>query len=225
MSHKKRGDCPKSEDFVHAFLEETGDLTRQEFLDHVARCPSCRPRMRALTDVKTELERRKDLVPEAGLTREEARALRKVALAEMRRLKPPARPLSLRPLPVAAVAVIAVIALALGYLYLDNTLHSRFAVRGAINQELRLLGPGPHLRGAPADFSWSDVPGRDDFRFILADDELNTIYEIESEATGLRLPENVRAKLVRGRTYLWTVLALDDNGRELASASRVFKFE
>ena len=225
MSHKKRRDCPKSEDFVRAFLGETGDLTRQEFLDHVARCPSCRPRMRALTDVKTELERRKDLVPEAGLTREEARALRKVALAEMRRLKPPARPLSLRPLPVAAVAVVAVIALALGYLYLDNTLRSRFAVRGSINQELRLLGPGPHLRGAPAGFSWSDVPGRGEFRFVLIDDALNTIYETVTGTTSLRLPESEREKLVRGGTYLWTVLALDDNSRELASASRVFVVE
>jgi len=225
MSRQKLGDCPETEDFVRAFLGETGDWTGQEFIDHVRRCPCCRPRMQVLANVKAELEARADTVPETGLTGKEARALRSVAVEQLRLMKPPPRSLSLRPLPVAAVAVVAVLALALGYLYLNSTLHSRFAMRGTINQELRLLEPGVHLREAPTDFSWSDVPGRDEFRFVLIDEALNTICEMDTHGTGLRLPENERQKLAKGKTYLWTVLAMDDNDRELASASREFEIE
>ena len=164
------------------------------------------------------------MVPETGLTRRQAQSLRRGAAGQLRQLSPPARPLPLRPLPVAATALIAVVALALGYLYLNTTLHSRTAVRGAKNQELRLLGPGTQLRITPTDFSWTNVPGRDDFRFILADDELNTIYETKTHATSLGLPEDIRVRLVRGRAYL-DVLAVDDSNRELASASRVFEVE
>ena len=225
MSRLKSRDCPKSEDFVRAFLEENGDGTGQEFLDHVRRCPYCRPRMQVLANVKAELKARAGKVPETGLTVEETRALRKVAVEQLRLMKPPARSLSLKLLPVAATAVIAVVALAIGYLYLNNALHSRFAVRASINNELRLLGPGAHLREAPANFSWTDVPGRDEFRFVLIDEDLNTICQMDTHGTGLRLPEDERKKLVKGKNYLWTVTALDDNDRELASASREFEIE
>ena len=222
MSYRKSGDCPKSEDFVRAFLGEVGGGAGPGFLEHVARCPSCRPRMQVLAQVRAELEARAGMVPEAGMTREETRTLRRAAVEQLRLMRPPARRLSLRAMQVAAAAVVV---LALGYLYLNNSPYSRLAVRGSASFELRLLGPGPHLRSAPANFSWSDVPGRDDFRFVLVDDGLNTLYEVETEATGLSLPNNVRMRLLRGRAYLWTVLALDDNRRELASASRVFEVE
>jgi hypothetical protein len=222
MSYRKSGDCPKSEDFVRAFLGEVGDGAGPEFLEHVGRCPICRPRMQVLAQVKTKLEARVDMVPEAGLTREETRRLRRAAVEQLRLMRPSTHRLSLRALQLAAAAVVV---LALGYLYLNNSLYSRFAMRGSANHELRLLGPGPHLRSGPADFSWSDVPGRDDFRFVLVDDELNTIYEVETEATSVRLPESVRGKLARGGTYLWTVVAVDDNSRDLATASRVFEVE
>lgn len=222
MSYGKSGDCPKSDDFVKAFLGEAADGAAPEFLEHVARCPFCRPKMQVLAKVRAGLEARVGMVPEAGLTREESRKLRRAAVEQLRLMRPPAHRLSRRALQVTAAAGVM---LALGYLYLNNSLHSPAAMRGPVQLELRLLAPGPVLQGAPSDFSWSDIPGRDDFRFILVDDELNTIYETETEETSLRLPEKERAKLMKGMTYLWTIRALDDNSRELASSSRVFEVE
>jgi hypothetical protein len=181
--------------------------------------------MQILANVRAELEARADSIPETRLIGKEERALRRVAVEQLRSIQPPRRRLSFSPLPVAAAVMLAVIALALGYFNLKSTLHSRFAVRGTINQELRLLEPGPRLGGAPADFSWTDVPGRDEFRFVLIDGNLNTVFEIDTHSTGLKLPEGIRRKLLKGNNYLWTVLALDDNDRELASASREFEIE
>ena len=225
MSRKKPGDCPPGEDLVRALLKETAHGTGRVILDHARRCPCCRPKLQVLDRVRAELEARAEKVPETRLTGDEAQALRKVAVEQLRLMKPPGRPLYLRPAPVAAMVVVAVIALGLGYLYLNSTLHSRFTVRASINKELRLLGPGAHLREAPADFSWTDVPGRDEFRFVLIDDDLSTIYEMQTHSTGLRLPQDERQKLSTGKNYLWTVIALDGNNRELASASRGFEIE
>ncbi len=225
MSHHRSCDCPKKEDFIKALQGEMADDSRRQFYHHVWRCPCCRPKLQVLVKVKAELETRADLVTESSLAGKEARALRKVAADQMNLINPPTRRLSVRSLPVAAAAAVGVVALALGYLFLNDTLRDRAAMRGPVKLELRLLAPGPVLQGAPSDFSWSDIPGRDDFRFILVDDELNTIYETETEETSLRLPEKERAKLMKGKTYLWTILALDDNKRELASSSRVFEVE
>ena len=225
MSRKKPRDCPPGEELARAFLKETSPGTGREILNHARRCPCCRPKLQVLDRVRAELEARADKVPETRLTGDETRVLRKAAVVQLRLMKRPGRPLSLRPVPVAAMVVVALIALALGYLYLDSTLHSRLAVRASMNRELRLLGPGARLREAPADFSWTDVPGRDEFRFVLIDDDLNTIYEMDTHSTGLRIPQDERQKLLKGKNYLWTVIALDDDDRELASASREFEIK
>jgi len=224
MSRRPFQNCPESEDLVRAFLEATDGGTRHELLEHARRCPGCRPRMQVLAKVKAALEARPAGVPETGLSGQEARALRKLAVEQLRLVKRD-RPLSFRPLPLAAAAMVALITLALGYLYLSNALHSRLTVRGPIKQELCLLLPGAHLREAPADFSWTDIPGRDKFRFVLIDEHLDTIFEMETHGTGLRLPEDERQKLVKGESYLWTVLVLDGNDKEMASVSGEFEIE
>jgi hypothetical protein len=224
MSHKPFKDCPDSEDLVRAFLEATGSGPSHEILEHIRSCPSCRPRMQVLAKVKAALEVRAASVPETGLSGKEARALRRLAVEQLRLAKPD-RPFPFRPLPFAATAVVAVIALSLGYLFLSDALHSRLTLRGPLNQELRILVPGAHLPDAPADFAWSDVPGRDDFRFTVIDDDLETLCQVETHETSLRLSEGERQKLVKGKSYLWTVVAVDDTGRELASASREFTIE
>jgi hypothetical protein len=224
MSRKPFKNCPDSDDLVRAFLEATDTGAGHQLIEHARRCPRCRPRIQVLTKVKAALEARAAAVPETRLSRQEARALRRLAVEQTRLVKLD-RPLSFRPLPLAAAAGVAVIALALGYLYLSDALRSRLTVRGPINQELRLLVPGAHLREAPADFSWTDIPGRDKFRFVLIDEHLDTIFERETHRTGLRLPEDERQKLVKGESYLWTVLVLDGNDKEMASVSGEFEIE
>jgi len=48
---------------------------------------------------------------------------------------------------------------------------------------------------------------------------------METHGTGLRLPEDERQKLVKGESYLWTVLVLDGNDKEMASVSGEFEIE
>lgn len=217
--------CPKREDFVRFCFGEFDDSARRKFLAHALLCPACRPCLRIMKRLQAEAETKGSQIPDAGLTRQENSALRGMAAEHLRSLRRPSRRLLLRLLPLGGVASIGVIALVLGYFFLKNAPNSHFAVRGSANQELRLLGPGTKLAEAPVTFSWTDVRGRDDFQFVLIDDELNTIYTAGTKDIKLRLPEAERQKLTKGKTYLWTVRALDDNSRELASASREFEIE
>ena len=224
MNLKASRDCPKSEAIVRLLMGELDQEASRRVFDHVLSCPFCRPRMQVLRKVKVELESRAGGIPEAGLTKKETRALRGLAAEELSRLKRPTRPRLLRPLPAAAAAAVVVAALGAGYLYLQNAVHMS-VTRGSAGGSLSLNAPGDQLSKAPAVFTWSEVPGRDDFRFLLISENLDTIYELDTHATAVDLPEAARQKLQTGRTYLWSVLALDSAGRELASASREFVIE
>jgi hypothetical protein len=217
--------CPGREEFVRFCLGEGDRGERREFLDHALICPVCRPRLRLLIRLRADIESKGGGIADAGLTRQAGGVLRKMAAERLRSLRPASRPPRLRLLPLGAVASIGLVALMAGYLFLKNAPASNFAVRGGLPQALRLLEPEVKSGEAPTTFSWSDVKGRDDFQFVLIDNELDTIYEAGTTATQLSLPDGVRQKLHRGVTYLWTVRALDGSGRELAWASREFQIE
>ena len=217
--------CPKNADFVRFCLGEFDDGARRRFFDHTLLCPVCRPRLRLMTGLQAEVEARGSGIPEAGLAARESGALREMAAEQLRSAGGPSRRLRLRLAPVAAVAAVALVALGLGYVFLKSAPPSNFAVRGSVSQELRLLEPGAKLAQAPTTFSWTDVRGKDDFQFVLIDDELTTIYTAVTEDVKLRLPDAARQELKKGKTYLWTVRAMDEKSRELASASREFEIE
>jgi hypothetical protein len=225
VKRNKLKGCPEREDFVRFCLGESDEGAMRQFLDHALICPVCRPRLRLLTKLRADVEPKGDGIPDTGLTHQASGVLRKMAADRLRSLRPAARPLRLRLLPLGAVASIGLIALVAGYLFLRNAPSSNFAVRGGAHLTLRLLEPGVKSREAPTTFSWSDVKGRDDFLFVLVNNELDTIYEAGTTATQLSLPDAVRQELKRGVTYLWTVRALEGSGRELAWASREFQIE
>jgi len=130
-----------------------------------------------------------------------------------------------RPVRVAAALAAALVLVVLGTVFLVKTPVSQQAVRGARLAELQLHRPGGKLKEAPRVFSWSEVKDSDSYYFAIIDAALDTIYETGLVGTELRLPEEVRQRLQRQKPYLWTIVAQDDEGRELASASRYFEIE
>jgi hypothetical protein len=59
----------------------------------------------------------------------------------------------------------------------------------------------------------------------LIDDELNTIISSQALKTQIILPENIKAKLVRGKTYIWNIEAISEENLKLDSASISFEIE
>jgi hypothetical protein len=205
-------------------MGELDESARPKLLEHALRCPDCRPRLAVLSSLQADLMKRESLIPETALSEEEAGRLRWLASEERRMLKPGKRLALLTPAAVAAAAL-AALGFLLGYYFLKGGSVSRSTLRANASHELLLLEPGRRLPAAPSVFGWTRVKGVDAFVFTLIDDELNEVYSQDVRVPRLRLPDEVRKNLKKSKTYLWTVRAKDNFGRELASASRDFVIE
>jgi hypothetical protein len=227
MRRKNPGGCPKREDFVRFFMGELEESARRNFLDHALHCPDCRPRLKVLAALQADLKKRESLVPEVGLTEAEACRLRRLAADERKVLTPARRRAWVTPAAATTAVSLAALGVLLGYYFLKggSVPRTRLTLRAPEGRVLRLIEPGKKLQAAPTLFVWTEVKGVDTFLFSLIDDELNTIYFEAAKIPHLRLPDEVRQKLQRGKTYLWTVRAQDDFDGELASASRDFVIE
>jgi hypothetical protein len=221
---KKR--CPGLDTFVGAMMGELSESDRESFLSHVSACPACRLKFGALAELESELEARQSLIPEVGLSAAEEKALRRMGRQRLREMSGKRRlsvPPALR-LPAAAVAA-GLVLIFLGYFFIIRIPSPDQALRGKRSQEIKLVEPGEKLKRAPEIFRWTDVKGKDIFHLSIIDDELNTVFHDTVEETSLRLPVKVRDQLKTGKTYLWTVEAVDEEDRKLASASRYFEID
>jgi hypothetical protein len=123
----------------------------------------------------------------------------------------------------AAVAASGLVIILLGYIFMVRIPSVDKALRGRQAQEIKLIEPKEKLERAPEIFRWTDVEGKDAFDLKIIDDELNSIFHGKVKEARLRLPAEVRDQFKRGKTYLWTVEAVDEEDRILASASRYFE--
>jgi hypothetical protein len=225
MEESKFQACPKKEVFVHAFMGELHGGEEKEFLRHLTLCGRCRRAFEALTELEADLEAKETAIPEIPLSREDGRELHSMAREQVRAYSRRVGAAVPRPARIAATLAAALVLVVLGYVFLAKMPVSQQALRGARLTELRLLRPEGKLKEAPKIFSWSEVKGSDSYHLVIIDAALDTVYEIEFGGTELQLPEEVRQRLVKQKPYLWTIVAQDDDGRELASASCYFEIE
>jgi hypothetical protein len=218
--------CPKKEVFVRAFMGELNGDEEKEFLCHLTHCGRCRRAFEALTELQADLEFRETAIPEVALSHDDVKGLLSMSREQVRTYSRRRRAAVPRPVRVAAALAAALVLVVLGTMFLVKIPVSRQAVRGAARPaELKLHSPGGKLKEAPRVFSWSEVKDSDSYHFAIIDAALDTIYETGLVGTELQLPEEVRLRLQRQEPYLWTIVAQDDEGRELASASRYFEIE
>jgi hypothetical protein len=88
------------------------------------------------------------------------------------------------------------------------------------------MSPQGTLREKPSFFEWSPVDGATFYSLELIDEDLNLLAQSQrSSNVNFTLAREVVHKLERGRTYIWTVKAYDDEGSELGDRSAEFKIE
>jgi hypothetical protein len=191
--------CPSDESFLNAFLGRGTLEAKDALLTHIQTCSRCRIKFDALLQVRTEVESRWPL-------------------------RPGATPVMKRPL-VLAFSAAALVIICIGGLWLVLKQGQAEALRGVRAESLLLIEPAEKLAVPPREFTWTAVKSADSYIFELVDDELTRVASAQTQQTRFVLPEESKAKLIRGHTYIWTVRAFDDLGRFLDSASRSFEIE
>ena len=177
-------------------MDEASVRDKDQLVAHVMNCPRCRKKFQVMRQVQSELK-----------------AMDRV---------PADRPSSFRcSHKLIAVCGSALLLAGVAFFLLE---HKRdMGYRGDRGEKLVLTEPKEILARPPSLFKWTPVKGVDGYNFKLVDEDLNTILRSGSRTTQIVLTDAVRAKLVRGKTYVWTVEARDDESRVLDSASSSFE--
>ena len=221
-----RNKCPDSKALVNAFLGEMTQKKKASLIKHAFQCPSCRLRFIALQKIQLELEPKINQIPSRKLTGEEAYTLRRLAeerLAEMggRRetLKMPFHSRYRLVYIAAAVVLVAGISAAIfsGKYFLSQT-----RSRGSSQEAFRLLEPIGELRSPPIHFSWTAFPDADIYLIQIIDENLSTILSDHAFVPEYTLPKNLATKFQKGKAYLWSIEAMNDNGEKIALTQNYF---
>ena len=218
--------CPTEGAFLKAFLRGPDMAEREKVAKHAAVCPRCLRKFNVLSGLETELKAREKEIEEECLSREEMKALEKMARERLRDLSgQPARPFLKSQASVGISLGVSLVLAVLGYFLLVRNSSPKLILRGVPSQELQLIKPQGMLKEAPEVFVWTEVKGRETFVFRLVDEELNTVYRTKLSTPRAHLPAEVKDNLVKGKTYLWTVEAQDEECDTLASDYLTFEIE
>lgn len=230
MSSKK---CLSDDEFIALLLGEKSSHATGLLLGHIALCPVCSFRFDFLNRLRAEAEPKIADFTSRVTPSEAGPLLHKIArerLAELAaretsapvRLSPPRRSRLMFRFAFGLLGVL-LIAAAAGYLTL-NHLRERAVLRSPA-LKLELLEPVGKISRPPAIFRWTPVLHAEDYRLELIDDSLQPVYSSGTYlVTEHAIPAEVRAMIVRGRTYVWSIKALDGDGNLLLSESGHFRW-
>jgi hypothetical protein len=225
MNRPEKKECPAEEWFVLYISGELGEYGESRLLEHATLCPRCRLRLNALSSIQAELKTREKDIPEVALSSRDGKELRKLARKQIR-VRPWKGGMSFpRITRAGGILAIGILLVILGYRLAMKIPTPEPITRGQGQMEIRLQQPEGKIREAPKVFSWSKVPDSDIYRLEIVDEDLNLVFSASLAGTRFHLPEDIKQKLERQKSYLWSVSAIDDDGRELGSASSYFEIE
>jgi hypothetical protein len=229
--------CPKNEVFIKALSGELGENEKESFVDHIFCCSKCRLKFDAIKALNRECRQEGKDIPDGTLTSNEAKSLRKMAAKRLRELgestaRFPVFRLNRPGLKWIYATSIFLAVVVIGYLLL-NSPPDQIIFRTTSNNELRLTKPIGKIKEPPSIFKWSRVKNADVYNLKLLDEDLQVLWNkylvVSSESgpsvSSLVLDETIKNKLKRGKTYIWTVEAIDDDNMRLAVARGYFTIE
>ena len=200
------GDCPSVDQIMAHREGRLSQKQREAFLDHAAECETC-----------TELLER------LGLESKEVNDLtwRKVEKGLDSRpssWKEETKGTWLPPVPYLRALAAGVLLVAVGLGIWTNwpaAEQQTSITRGPVIQMVQPVGPVDRV----SHFQWSSPPVADRFRVTVRG--LDTPLEMETTDSRLPLPDDLRQKLVPGRSYRWRVEALDEAGKTIVESEWV----
>jgi len=221
-----RNRCPKDEVFVKAFMRELSLKESERIIDHILVCGKCRKKFETLKQLSRELAGKMYELEAEKLSSEEMEELKEIARKRAGETKRRgALIFGWIPVKYAASAVVLIAAAAGLYAVFKTGQREVYREEGK-KPALLLIEPSGKVPQPPEVFVWTAYEGAAEYTFELIDDELNTLFiDYEAKESELVLPDEVVKKLERGRTYVWKVLAEDEDSNILESERTYFEIK
>jgi hypothetical protein len=215
-----RKPCPENSVFERVFLGETDHRETERFLDHIFDCRVCKAKFEILKDIDREIHEN-----ESGWMKLAEESLEELKAADIRPL--PALRSGGRAAPIRRRAAVlsAAVFIAAGYYLIFSPLKSAVP-QSERKSHLRLLEPGGLLKKPPTVFKWTQVKNAGSYVLSLIDNDLRTIAQSNIKArVRYEASPQLQEKLQRGKIYIWSIEAYDDDGIKIGSAQRSFEIE
>ena len=225
MKTKSRA-CPNDDVFLRVFLKGSDENEQETFIDHVFFCPRCRIKFDVLRSLGQDLKITMDDFPEVAFNPQEAKAFMKLARVRIREIESAGRKAPLKAFlrkPNRLVwAVPALLGIILAGYFLVLKLPKSSSLRTPDESGIQLIAPRGRLTEAPSVFSWKPYDNTDRYFYKLVDEDLNTVFAGNTKGNTFVIDEGLRRKLVKGRTYLWSVEARADDTALISMAKETF---
>jgi hypothetical protein len=216
--------CPKNEIFIKAFMHDLDTDEYDKLMDHILTCEKCRKKWEFLKQITSEMTHRINDLNEEKLSPGEEKQLRKIARQKLKEQKRKKK-LNFSFSPAMYAVIVATLIVVIAGIVFITKMSQMDVYRKENKFELKLIAPSGKISSPPAVFTWTEFEGAEDYMFELIDDDLNTLYLVRVPETRLTLPEDVRQKLKKGKTYLWKVLAQEDDLTVLSSDHTYFELK
>lgn len=231
--------CPKDSDLVRLSMRETLHDESERLFRHLADCTRCSARFAVLRQVKRDLRPAVESFAREFSADRAGPLLSSAARGKLQEPGRPAPPPTPPPPPRSRLTFLGLalnVRFAAGFLALLAVVAVGIymtASRGAMYSNLRspadaltLVEPAGRIPDPPRTFRWSPVPNAESYLFEIVDESLERVHFTATFLINeLVLPAEVEARLVRGRTYVWTVSAQDAESELLAARSASFVIE
>ena len=227
------GKCPKDSVLIRLFMNEAAPREAEKLLRHLAACSCCSLRFGVLRQLKRDLRPKVDGFAEELGAAEAGTLLRHAAHQKIQDICPKSSVLPTRTGPFGillgfrfAAGFLAILAVVAAGAYLVLARVDKRSDLRSPSLKLALLEPTGRISSSPTLFRWTPVLNAEDYVIELIDDSLGRVYLGSTFLISeLVLPAEVRSKLVKGRTYVWSVSAHDADSNLLTSRSGSFVIE
>jgi len=227
------GKCPKDCDLVRLSLYETPHDESEKLFRHLAGCSRCSVRFAVLRQVKRDLRPKVEAFSREFDAEKAGPALSSAARQKLQELRRPGTTPQAPPRPFGfrldirlAAGFLAILVVVASGIYLTATRSPEYSLLRSPSIGPTLIEPAGTIPAPPAVFRWSPVANAENYIFELYDESLDRVHSCSTFLINeLVLGAEIKAKLVKGRTYLWTISARDSDGELLASRSGTFAIE
>jgi hypothetical protein len=221
-----RRTCPADSELIALLTNAPAPAPRHtdKLLRHLAACSRCSRRFAVLREVKRDLQPHVDSYVVSVPSAAGSAALREAALRGLASLSP--APASLHPAlrlrRWAFAALFFLIIATAGVYFALSSIQARSELRSPA-PTLTLVSPVGSLRDVPSFLRWKPFHNAESYMLEIVDDGLERLFSSSTYLiTELRLPAEVRSRLVPGRTYVWSVMAKDIDGNIMTTRSASF---
>jgi hypothetical protein len=228
----EKGVCPEKEIFIKAFLNEITEEEKMKLIDHILICDRCATEFEALREVTKKTKEKIEGLERKELAQDE---LKKIAKQRIKQLKKEARErwfnrFTIKIIPAKYVALLAVLIIVILAYFLILKSPGIFKKTGEyreiIKVELQLIEPLGEISKFPSVFKWTIGEKAKYYNFELTDSKLNIVWAKENiTTTSLKLPQNIKENLQKGKTYFWKVTVFDELNQKMKSALQYFEIK